>query len=113
MFTRWIHTNSLTECRHALARLLLLALAPQGAQAAPTGRLNAEVSYGFPAFDTALLTPYAGTVLTDSQARTYRLGTRWTSVSGLTLNVEAQRQESAAGQQPLNQGFHLQIGWGF
>ena len=36
------------------------------------------------------------TVLTDGAARTYRLGTRWTSVSGLTLNVEVQRQAPAA-----------------
>ena len=95
------------------SRQTTAGLALQGTRAAPTGRLNAEVSYGVAApFGTGLLTPYAGTVLTDGAARTYRLGTRWTSVSGLTLNVEAQRQEPAAAQ-PVNQGFHLQIGWGF
>ena len=95
------------------SRQTTAGLAPQGTRAAPTGRLNAEVSYGVAApFGTGLLTPYAGTVLTDGAARTYRLGTRWTSVSGLTLNVEGQRQEPAAAQ-PVNQGFHLQIGWGF
>ena len=96
------------------SRQTTAGLAPQGRTQSPTGRLNAEIGYGVAApFGTGLLTPYAGTVLTDSQARTYRLGTRWTSLSGLTLNVEAQRQESAAGQQPLNQGLQLQIGWGF
>ena len=94
------------------SRQTTAGLAPQGNRAAPTGRLNAEVSYGFTPFGPGLLTPYAGTVLSDGAARTYRLGTRWTSVSGLTLNLEGQRQEPA-GQQPVNQGLQLQAGWGF
>ena len=95
------------------SRQTTAGLAPQGTRRTPTGRLNAEVSYGVPApFGTGLLTPYAGTVLTDGQARTYRLGTRWTAVSGLSLTLEGLRQESP-GQQPVNQGLHLQIGWGF
>ena len=88
-------------------------LAPPGRTRAPAGRLNAEVGYGVPApFGTGLLTPYAGTVFTDGAARTYRVGTRWTAVSGLALTLEGRRQE-APGQQPVNQGLHLQIGWGF
>ena len=88
-------------------------LAPPGRTRAPAGRLNAEVGYGVPApFGTGLLTPYAGTVFTDGAARTYRLGTRWTAVSGLSLTLEGRRQESP-GQQPVNQGLQLQIGWGF
>ena len=95
------------------SRQTTAGLAPQGTRPRPTTSLNAEMGYGVAApFGTGLLTPYAGTVLTDGQARTYRLGTRWTSVSGLTLNVEGLRQESP-GQQPVNQGLHLQIGWGF
>ena len=94
------------------SRQTTVGLAPQGNRAAPTGRLNAEVSYGFTPFGPGLLTPYAGTVLTDGAARTYRLGTRWTSISGLTLNLEGQRQAPAADQ-PINQGLYLQIGWGF
>ena len=95
------------------SRQTTAGLAPQGNRAAPTGRLNAEIGYGVAApFSTGLLTPYAGTVLTDGAARTYRLGTRWTSISGLTLNLEGQRQEPAADQ-PINQGLYLQIGWGF
>ena len=90
-----------------------MGLAPQGNRAVPTGRLNAEIGYGVAApFSPGLLTPYAGTVLTDGAARTYRLGTRWTTISGLTLNLEGQRQEPA-GQQPVNQGLQLQVGWGF
>ena len=86
--------------------------APQGTRAAPTGRLGAEIGYGFTLFGTGLLTPYAGTVLTDGAARTYRLGIHWIAVSGLTLNLEGQCQESA-GDQPVNQGLQLQVGWGF
>ena len=80
------------------------------------GRLNAEVGYGFAPFDTGLLTPYAGTVLSEGAARTYRVGGRlqmrggW--ATGLTLSLEGQRQEPA-GQQPATQGLRLQVGWGF
>ena len=70
----------------------------------------------YPRLGAGLLTPYAGTVLTDGTARTWRLGTRLQlhgrGATGLTLNLEGQRQESA-GQQPPNQGLRLQITWGF
>ena len=88
-------------------------LAPQGTRPSPTAQLNAEIGYGIPVpFGPGLLTPYAGTVLSDGAARTYRLGTRWTAVSGLSLSLDGQRQEPA-GQQPVNQGLQLQVGWGF
>ena len=92
-------------------------LAPQGNQQTPTGRLNAEIGYGLAApFGAGLLTPYAGTVLSDGADRTYRVGTRlhltgrW--ATGLTLHLEGTRQDPA-GQQPLNQGLRLQVTWGF
>ena len=98
------------------SRQTTAGLAPQGNRAAPVGRLNAEVGYGFAPFGTGLLTPYAGTVLSDGAARTYRVGTRlqlnggW--ATGLELNLEGMRQEPAS-QQPVNQGLRLQITWGF
>ena len=99
------------------SRQTTAGLAPQGTRSAPTGRLNAEVSYGVAApFGTGLLTPYAGTVLTDGAARTYRVGTRleltggWTP--GVTLSLEGQRQEPV-GPQPINQGLQFQAAWGF
>ncbi len=67
-------------------------------------------------FGTGLLTPYAGTVLSEGAARTYRVGGRlqmrggW--ATGLTLNLEGTRQDPA-GQQPVNQGLRLQLTWGF
>ena len=98
------------------SRQTTAGLAPQGNRAAPVGRLNAEVGYGFAPFDTGLLTPYAGTVLSDGADRTYRVGTRLQlggpSATGLNLNLEGTRQEPA-GQQPANQGLRLQITWGF
>ena len=95
------------------SRQTTAGLAPQGARPSPTAQLNAEIGYGLAApFGPGLLTPYAGTVLSDGAARTYRLGTRWTAVSGLSLTLDGQRQEPA-GQQPVNQGLQLQVGWGF
>ena len=98
------------------SRQTTAGLAPQGNRAAPVGRLNAEVGYGFAPFDTGLLTPYAGTVLSDGAARTYRVGTRLQlggpGATGLNLNLEGTRQEPA-GQQPANQGLRFQLTWGF
>ena len=98
------------------SRQTTAGLAPQGNRAAPVGRLNAEVGYGFAPFGTGLLTPYAGTVLSDGAARTYRVGGRLQlggpGATGLNLNLEGMRQEPA-GQQPVNQGLRLQITWGF
>ena len=98
------------------SRQTTAGLAPQGNRAAPVGRLNAEVGYGFAPFGTGLLTPYAGTVLSDGAARTYRVGTRLQlggpGATGLNLNLEGTRQEPA-GQQPANQGLRFQLTWGF
>ena len=99
------------------SRQTTAGLAPQGNRQTPAGRLNAEIGYGVAApFGTGLLTPYAGTVLSDGAARTYRVGGRlqmrggW--ATGLTLNLEGTRQDPA-GQQPVNQGLRLQLTWGF
>ena len=83
---------------------------------AQAGQLTAEVGYGIAAFDTGLLTPYAGTVLTEGAARTYRLGTRLRMTggpaTGLSLNLEGTRLDPA-GPQPVNQGLRLQAEWSF
>ena len=98
------------------SRQTTAGLAPQGTRQTPAGRLTAEVGYGFAPFDTGLLTPYAGTVLSDGAARTYRVGTRLQlgrpGATGLTLNLEGTRQDPA-GPQPATQGLRLQITWGF
>ena len=91
-------------------------LALPGGPRSATGRLHAEVGYGIAAFDTGLLTPYAGTVLAAGAARMYRVGTRleltggWTT--GVTLSLEGQRQEPV-GPQPINQSLQFQAAWGF
>ncbi len=95
------------------SRQTTTGLAPQSRTQASTGQLAAEVGYGLPApVGTGLLTPYAGTVLAEGAARTYRVGTRWTGAKGLTLHLEGRRQEPA-GQQPVNQGLRLQATWSF
>ena len=94
------------------SRQTTAGLAPSGTRRAQAGRLNAEVGYGFVPFGTGLVSPYAGATLADGADRTYRVGTRWTSVSGLALSLEGQRQEPA-GQQPPNQGLQFQATWGF
>ena len=81
------------------SRQTTAGLAPQGTRQTPTGRVNAEIGYGVAApFGTGLLTPYAGTTLSDGQDRTYRLGTRLHvtggATPGLTLNLEGTRQET-------------------
>ncbi len=91
------------------ARQTTQGLAP-ATQSAPRGRLAADVGYGFAAFGAGLLTPYAGTVLSDGADRTYRVGTR-VRLPGLTLNLEGIRQ--APTRQPVNQGVRLQVEWGF
>ena len=97
------------------SRQTTAGLAPQDTRRAPAGRLAADVGYGVPLFDTGLLTPYAGTVLADGAARTYRLGTRLQmtgrGTAGLTLNLEGTRQEPMG--QPVNQGVQVQATWGF
>ena len=96
--------------RQATAGLASTANGPQ------SGRVSTEVGYGFPVLSAGLLTPYAGTVLTDGPDRTYRVGTRlrldggW--AQGLELSLEGARQVSS-GVQPVNQGIHLQAGWAF
>ena len=99
------------------SRQTTAGLAPQGNRAAPVGRLNAEIGYGVAApFGTGLLTPYAGTVLSDGADRTYRVGTRLQmsgrGTTGLQVSLEGTRQEPA-GQQPVNQGLRLQATWRF
>ena len=90
-------------------------LAPSTRQA-QRGQLAADVGYGVPLFETGLVTPYAGTVLSAGAARTYRVGTRLQvpggGLTGLTLNLEGTRQ-APGGAQPVNQGVRLQATWGF
>ena len=128
------------------SRQTTAGLAPQGNRQAPAGRLTAEAGYGLTLFDTGVLTPYAGTVLSDGSDRTWRVGSRWRGGTGLEVTVEGVQQASAgqhpatglrlqatwgagsqgattltldgqrqpaAGAQPGNQGFQLQVTWGF
>ena len=65
-------------------------------QRTPGGRLEAEVGYGLEApGNSGLLTPYAGMALSEEDARTWRLGTRFSLGTAFGLSLEGDRRESA------------------
>ena len=75
--------------------------------------VDAEVGYGLANVAGArVFTPYGAVTLGQGGRAQYRLGGRWTGVTGLMLSVEGVRQEPV-GQQPLNQGLRLRATWGF
>ena len=92
------------------SRQTTAGLAPQGTRQATAGRLTAEAGYGLRLFDTGVLTPYAGTVLSDGADRVWRVGSRWRGGTGLDVTVEGVHQASA-GQPPVT-GLRLQATWG-
>ena len=87
-------------------------LAPAG-DPPRSARLAAEAGYGFAAFGTGRVTPYAGAEWAQGSARTYRLGTRLSvggpAASGLTVTLEAHHQEPA-DQGPPERSLALQHG---
>ena len=79
----------------------------------PQAGVDAEVGYGLANVAGArVFTPYGAVTLGQGGRAQYRLGGRWTGVTGLMLSVEGVRQEPV-GQQPLNQGLRLRATWGF
>ena len=79
------------------SRQTTAGLAPQGTRQTPAGRLNAEVGYGFAPFGTGLLTPYAGTVLSEGAARTYRVGGRLQMPGRGTTGLQVSLEGTAPG----------------
>ena len=66
-----------------------------------TGRLDTEIGYGLAGPDgLGVVTPYAGLALSDGNARTWRLGSRWTLGPGLSLNLDGTRREAANNDAP-------------
>ena len=64
----------------------------------PTGRLDAEVAYGFAAFGgRGALTPYGAVSLEGADARGYRMGGRMALGPSATMSLEAERREDPAG----------------
>ena len=79
----------------------------------PQAGVDAEVGYGLANVAGAgVFTPYGAVTLGQGGRAQYRLGGRWTGVTGLMLSVEGVQQEPV-GQQPLNQGLRLRVTWGF
>ncbi|MDD9860174.1 MAG: hypothetical protein OXU40_06975, partial [Nitrospira sp.] len=80
-----------------------------GAPVQRNGQVDLNVGYGV-AWEELLVTPYGRFTLTNSPARTYRLGGRMNVGPGVTFNVEGVREETAA--RLVNQGLRLQFGLG-
>ena len=79
----------------------------------PQAGVDAEVGYGLANVAGAgVFTPYGAVTLGQGGRAQYRLGGRWTGVTGLMLSVEGVQQEPV-GQQPLNQVLRLRVTWGF
>ncbi len=69
----------------------------------PAGRLDAEAGYGFGAFGgRGLMTPYAGLALSETGARAWRTGVRWTLGPGVAFGVEGTRSEPANDDAPAH-----------
>ena len=67
----------------------------------PAGRLDAEAGYGFGAFGgRGLMTPYAGLALSETGARAWRTGVRWTLGPAVAFGVEGTRSEPANDDAP-------------
>ena len=67
----------------------------------PAGRLDAEAGYGLGAFGgRGLMTPYAGLALSETGARAWRTGVRWTLGPGVAFGVEGTRSEPANDDAP-------------
>ena len=67
----------------------------------PAGRLDAEAGYGLGAFGgRGLMTPYAGLALSETGARAWRTGVRWTLGPGVAFGVEGTRSEPVNDDAP-------------
>ncbi len=86
------------------------AAALTGTDAAALGqRMNAEVGYGLAMADgQSLLTPY-GNMTWGQRTRAYRLGSRLTLASGLTMSLEGVRGEGAG--RPSEHRLQWQTAW--
>ena len=67
----------------------------------PAARLDAEAGYGLGAFGgRGLMTPYAGFGLSETGARAWRTGVRWTLGPAVAFGVEGTRSEPANDDAP-------------
>ena len=71
-----------------------------------TARFNAELAYGFPTANHALLTPYIDAHLAHS-SNTYTTGLRYQLDSGLNLDLSASHRQRSSGNN--DNRFFLQL----
>ena len=74
------------------------------------GQMDLDIGYGVGWGEEVLVVPYGRMTVTNSPARTWRLGSRMSVGSGMTLNIEGVREETAA--RLVNQGLRLNFGVG-
>ena len=72
--------------------------------------MDLDIGYGVGWGEEVLVVPYGRMTVTNSPARTWRLGSRMSVGSGMTLNIEGVREETAA--RLVNQGLRLNFGVG-
>ena len=89
-----------------------LPKAAPGADAHPTGRLEGEVGYGFPALGGRFTaTPNAGFSREDGGGRDYRIGWRLAPAvwgdPGFRVSLDATRRESVGSERPPRHGMAL------
>ncbi len=95
------------RARTVLGQLFEYDPAMAGVAAEPAdrkNRLEAEIGHGFGIFGSgplAVLTPYAGLSLAESDARTLRLGVRYRMGANLDLGVEGLHRPGVTGERSL------------
>ena len=105
-------TYQTTTSASGLAQLWEQGTANRPAPSGPTtpqGLMEATVAYGLPVGDH-LLTPYGGMTLGAADARTYRLGSRFSLAQRLAVSLEGARK-GATALAPVDHGVRLQLEW--
>ena len=85
------------------------ATMPVAASPPRNGQVDVDLGYGL-GWDEFLVTPYGRMTLTNSPARSYRVGGRMRLGGQMTLDLEGTREETAA--RLVNHGIRLQFGLG-
>jgi len=75
------------------------------------GQMDIDIGYGLGWGEGVLVVPYGRMTLTNSPARTWRIGSRMSLGYGATFNVEGIREETAV--RLVNQGLSFNFGLGF
>ena len=88
------------------------SLARSGAAESATGRLDAEVGWGFAALGgNGILTPYARAALAETESRSWHLGARLALAESLDLSLEGSRRRHAGGVAAHDVALRASLPW--